>query len=232
MYLLGITVRDFVLLLGVVGPVFTTALPLSGNDTLASRSLPQLAARDDSGEFIVNDTLTPSALHQLAARDDSGVEPVNFELSFPSPEPEHLHEYQEVFPLHKATDQIGVYMYQMKPAFDHFGIKFQIARMSGPAYLHVRSRQMKVSMRAQGQPAPGAKKIESGWYHWSEMTWKSPEPFTPTRASIVWNGEDKVNLDLGKRDLSEALTWTLVDDPKTYHAKVEPLGVVFTELTV
>ncbi|KAJ3715037.1 hypothetical protein C8R42DRAFT_725981 [Lentinula raphanica] len=205
MYLLGITVRDFVLLLGVVGPVFTTALPLStGNDTLASRSLPQLAARDDSGEFIVNDTLTPSPLHQLEARDDSGLEPLNFELSFLQPEPDVLHLYRKASS-EQVKEQMDSYMDQMKPAFDRFGIEVQketrIHANSGPAYLD-RGRQINAMIRAQGWPKLGPQKIEAGWYDWSEMTWKSPEPFTPTRASIVWNGEPKVILE------GTDLTWT------------------------
>ncbi|KAJ3757080.1 hypothetical protein EV360DRAFT_84332, partial [Lentinula raphanica] len=166
MYLLGITVRDLVLLLGVVGPVFTTALPLSGNDTLASRSLPQLAARDDSGEFIVNDTLTPSPLHQLAARDDSGLQLLDFELLFLQPEPDVLHLYRKAS-TEQVKEQMDSYMDQMKPAFDRFGIKVQkkarIHANSGPAYLD-RGRQIKAMIRAQGLPKLGPQKIEAGWY--------------------------------------------------------------------
>ncbi|KAJ3817035.1 hypothetical protein F5880DRAFT_1618663 [Lentinula raphanica] len=41
MYPLGVAIREFVLLLGVVCAVFATALPLSSSDALISRSVTQ-----------------------------------------------------------------------------------------------------------------------------------------------------------------------------------------------
>ncbi|KAJ3975974.1 hypothetical protein EV361DRAFT_885912 [Lentinula raphanica] len=158
MYPLGVAIREFVLLLGVVCAVFATALPLSGNDALISRSVTQdntSSHRSDSSTR--RDDPSPH-------RDDEllRLPKVQFKLKFSGP---YSGVQYTTMDLMRALAELDYYLLRMVPAFAHYGFMPNIDpnNVEGDALYANRDGEVRAELVALEETG-SERSIEDGWY--------------------------------------------------------------------